>query len=68
MNRLRRLIEGLNKQLYNPAGLNILWPKDVAFMFVSNLVFFIKEPIYNICNSLKSNTIEFDYVFSLWDL
>ncbi|KAL5534715.1 hypothetical protein ACEPAG_1179 [Sanghuangporus baumii] len=34
MRRLRELIEKLNKEMYNPVGLNILWPKHVAFMFL----------------------------------
>ncbi|KAI5120543.1 hypothetical protein M0805_000272 [Coniferiporia weirii] len=34
MRRLYNLVAGLNKRLYNPVGLNILWPKDVAFMFL----------------------------------
>ncbi|KAH8120728.1 Golgin subfamily A member 7/ERF4 family-domain-containing protein [Phellopilus nigrolimitatus] len=34
MQRLCNLITGLNRQLYNPVGLNILWPKNVAFMFL----------------------------------
>ena len=34
MNRLEHLIEELNSALYNPVGLNILWPRDVGFLFV----------------------------------
>ena len=34
MQRLRELIEVLNRTVYNPVGLNILWPRQVAFMFV----------------------------------
>lgn len=37
MNRLQRLIEDINVRTYNPVGLNILWPRDVAFLFVSGL-------------------------------
>ncbi|THH13204.1 hypothetical protein EW146_g6987 [Bondarzewia mesenterica] len=33
MARLRRLIDGFNKELYNPVGLNIVWPRQVAFLF-----------------------------------
>ncbi|KAK7688152.1 hypothetical protein QCA50_008522 [Cerrena zonata] len=33
MKRLRDVIEEHNTRLYNPVGLNILWPKKVAFMF-----------------------------------
>lgn len=35
MRRLERLIGDLNAELYNPVGLNILWPRKVAFLFVS---------------------------------
>lgn len=32
--RLKRMIEQLNTELYNPVGLNLLWPEDVAFLYV----------------------------------
>lgn len=35
MRRLERLVKDLNTELYNPVGLNILWPRKVAFLFVS---------------------------------
>ncbi|KZT08947.1 uncharacterized protein LAESUDRAFT_748573 [Laetiporus sulphureus 93-53] len=34
MLRLQHLIEDLNVQMYNPVGLNILWPRKVAFLFL----------------------------------
>lgn len=34
MRRLRRYIDACNEQLYNPQGLNILWPRSVGFLFV----------------------------------
>lgn len=34
MARLRYLFEDLNAGLYNPVGLNIIWPRDVAFLFL----------------------------------
>ncbi|KAJ7652017.1 Golgin subfamily A member 7/ERF4 family-domain-containing protein [Mycena polygramma] len=34
MRRLQLLIDELNVQVYNPAGLNILWPRKVAFLFM----------------------------------
>ncbi|EIM83321.1 uncharacterized protein STEHIDRAFT_83350 [Stereum hirsutum FP-91666 SS1] len=34
MQRLHEMIDNLNKELYNPAGLNILWPRNVAFLFL----------------------------------
>lgn len=36
MRRLQQKIEEQNTQLYNPVGLNILWPQKVAFLFVSD--------------------------------
>ena len=35
MRRLERLFDFLNAELFNPVGLNILWPRKVAFLFVS---------------------------------
>jgi len=37
MDKLRIMFEDLNASLYNPAGLNLLWPRQVAFLFVSTL-------------------------------
>jgi hypothetical protein len=34
MNRLKLLFQYLNEELYNPVGLNILWPQKVGFLFV----------------------------------
>jgi len=34
MRRLRRMIDDLNAEMYNPVGLNILWPESVAFLFL----------------------------------
>ncbi|KAG6371510.1 Golgin subfamily A member 7/ERF4 family-domain-containing protein [Boletus reticuloceps] len=34
LRRLKKKIEELNTQLYNPVGLNILWPQKVAFLFL----------------------------------
>ncbi|KAJ7226108.1 Golgin subfamily A member 7/ERF4 family-domain-containing protein, partial [Mycena pura] len=34
MRRLQELIHELNSRVYNPAGLNILWPRRVAFLFM----------------------------------
>jgi hypothetical protein len=34
MRRLRRMIDDLNGDLYNPVGLNILSPESVAFLFL----------------------------------
>lgn len=36
LGRLRRVIDDLNATLFNPVGLNILWPGDVAFLYVSS--------------------------------
>ncbi|KAH9982194.1 Golgin subfamily A member 7/ERF4 family-domain-containing protein [Lactifluus volemus] len=35
MSRLQRLMDELNRQLFNPVGLNMLWPRKVGFLFVS---------------------------------
>ncbi|KAN0121523.1 Golgin subfamily A member 7/ERF4 family domain containing protein [Russula decolorans] len=35
MKRLQRHIDDLNRQLFNLAGLNMLWPRKVGFLFVS---------------------------------
>lgn len=34
MNRLHQLIDAMNKNTFNPVGLNIVWPRDVAFLFL----------------------------------
>ncbi|KIP04451.1 hypothetical protein PHLGIDRAFT_93490 [Phlebiopsis gigantea 11061_1 CR5-6] len=34
MARLRSAIDDLNTKVYNPVGLNILWPRKMAFMFL----------------------------------
>ncbi|KAJ7293910.1 Golgin subfamily A member 7/ERF4 family-domain-containing protein [Mycena rebaudengoi] len=34
MHRLEQLIDELNAAVYNPVGLNILWPRRVAFLFM----------------------------------
>jgi hypothetical protein len=34
MKELESLIEYLNLELYNPVGLNMLWPRKVAFLFL----------------------------------
>ncbi|CAE6390182.1 unnamed protein product [Rhizoctonia solani] len=34
MQRLRLLIDQLNREVYNPQGLNILWPQRTAFLFL----------------------------------
>jgi len=34
MTKLRGTVDRLNRDVYNPAGLNILWPRNVAFLFL----------------------------------
>ncbi|KAG6891007.1 hypothetical protein C0992_011284 [Termitomyces sp. T32_za158] len=34
MQKLQQLVDTLNVELYNPAGLNILWPQNVAFLYL----------------------------------
>jgi len=36
MSRLKQLIEVMNRTTFNPVGLNIVWPKNVGFIFVSD--------------------------------
>lgn len=36
MNRLHHLIDLMNSTTFNPVGLNIVWPKNVGFIFVSD--------------------------------
>ena len=36
MSRLHQLIGEMNRNTFNPAGLNIVWPKNTGFLFVSN--------------------------------
>lgn len=33
--RLQHLIDDLNIGTFNPVGLNILWPRNVAFLYVN---------------------------------
>ena len=37
MDKLQTMFDDLNASLYNPAGLHLLWPRQVAFLFVSTL-------------------------------
>jgi hypothetical protein len=46
MDRLQDLIDQLNKELYNPVGLNILWPREVAFLFVRDIG--ILDPLFSL--------------------
>lgn len=34
MGRLQQLIDVMNRTTFNPVGLNIVWPKNVGFIFV----------------------------------
>ncbi|KAI3622370.1 golgin a7 [Moniliophthora roreri] len=34
MQKLEQLFKALNSELYNPVGLNLLWPRKVAFLFL----------------------------------
>ena len=42
MKRLRHVIDDLNTMLFNPVGLNILWPGDVAFLYVGQFAAYPK--------------------------
>lgn len=54
MDRLKSMIDMLNEQVYNPVGLNIKWPRSVAFLFVSRktglrmtlmTLIFVRDPV-----------------------
>lgn len=34
MEQLHQLLDDLNSEVYNPVGLNILWPRNFAFLYV----------------------------------
>ncbi|KAG6919487.1 hypothetical protein DXG01_005746 [Tephrocybe rancida] len=34
MRQLESLVDSLNVEMYNPVGLNILWPRNVAFLYL----------------------------------
>jgi hypothetical protein len=34
MRRLREAFDELNNRVFHPVGLNLLWPRNVAFLFV----------------------------------
>jgi hypothetical protein len=56
--RLQHLIDELNVGTFNPVGLNILWPRNVAFLYV-NPSFYCpmwKVELMLVC-SLKLNTM-----------
>ena len=66
MDRLHVLIDELNVQMYNPMGLHIRWPREVAFLFVSR--FFpvramVKTDICTLSASLYSWRSSTTYVF-----
>ena len=52
--RLQHLIDDLNIGTYNPVGLNILWPRNVAFLYVS-LLFLLSDVdvLLNTCSQLE---------------
>ena len=49
MDRLHVLIDELNVQMYNPMGLHIRWPREVAFLFVS--------PFFPVCAMVSRLTV-----------
>jgi hypothetical protein len=56
MMRLQHLIDELNIRTFNPVGLNILWPRNVAFLYV-NLLFSLCDVELMLVHSLKLNTM-----------
>lgn len=65
MRRLKRKIEEQNTQLYNPVGLNILWPQKVAFLFVSGY-FLRSRTTLNI--DKRCLQLEIEYYVSLYPI
>ena len=43
MIRLEQLIDELNVGTFNPVGLNILWPRNVAFLYVKPPFFIVRD-------------------------
>ncbi|KAF9457459.1 Golgin subfamily A member 7/ERF4 family-domain-containing protein [Collybia nuda] len=63
MQRLRYLVDDLNTGLYNPVGLNILWPRNVAFLFVCPgiyIVWYAKLINLHSSNELFSRTFQLE--------
>jgi hypothetical protein len=56
MRQLQLLIQELNERVYNPVGLNILWPRKVAFLFVSQVELPSEEAVADLIR-WKSNTM-----------
>ena len=58
MRRLGALIDEKNTTMYHPQGLHILWPRNVAFMFVSAMmcITFLSAQKFPVI-SWKSNTM-----------
>ena len=58
MMRLRHLIDDLNIGTFNPVGLNILWPRNVAFLYVRTgfcFVLFFFPQLTGVSDSLRLN-------------
>jgi hypothetical protein len=66
MGRLQRLMDDLNQRLFNPSGLNILWPRKVGFIFVSSLLVSLRQ--WRVSNlSINCIKLEIEYYVS-WQL
>lgn len=57
MKRLQELITQLNSELYNPVGLNILWPRKVAFLFVRDIPCLLFQLFLIACYLQSSNEV-----------
>ena len=57
MMRLQHLIDDLNIGTFNPVGLNILWPRSVAFLYVKLLFLSDVDVELILVHSLKLNTM-----------
>ena len=63
MKRLQGLMDDLNRQLFNLAGLNLLWPRKVGFLFVSRR----RRPFERFIVLTESPKLEIEYYVS-WHL
>jgi hypothetical protein len=65
MKRLQLLVDALNAELYNPQGLNILWPRKSAFLFVSATSCFSFGPPLDALSFHAAAQLEIEYYVSI---
>jgi hypothetical protein len=59
MGRLREKIGELNETVFNPVGLNVLWPRNVAFLFVGINYHYMSNPLTDSWTYLASPSSKF---------